>query len=82
MTFPTVHLNGTSKNDLYEAYSEARHQIRLAIEAVANTCPNGRDYYTQGDQVIYRALEEHEARLKQLEAVYEELGQLLEVVSQ
>jgi hypothetical protein len=76
LLIPTIHRNGTDGNDLLEQNSDARHAIRLAIKALQNACPNGRDYYPQGDGVIYQAIEQHTKRLKALEAVHNELGEI------
>jgi hypothetical protein len=46
-TFPTLHLNGTGKNDLRDEYAAAYDAIDKAIEALAAATLNGRDYYPQ-----------------------------------
>lgn len=46
---PTVHLNGTSKEELVQgriAVIEAAQALRDALQRAA---PNARDYYPQGD---------------------------------
>ena len=73
---PTTHLNGTSKQSLLDAISNAVHALHEAGSAVAQTCPNGRDYYPQGDKVIFVALDQHEARMKKLREVIDELEQI------
>ena len=42
---PAVHLNGTSKNELTAALSNAGKAMRDAINALRETAPHGRDYY-------------------------------------
>jgi len=81
MTKPTVHLNGTHRKDLYIQYSDAIAALRDAITALQNAAPNGRDYYPQGDLAIYRAQDEHAARLCKLGEVKKELEGLLEAVA-
>lgn len=81
LVFPTVHRNGTNGNDLLEQITEARHALRIAIKAVENAAPNGRDYYVQGDDVIYKALEQHIDRLAACEWVLNELGQIGEAIA-
>lgn len=42
--FPTIHLNGTSPQELINAIEEAQHAINVAYDALAKTAPNMRDY--------------------------------------
>jgi hypothetical protein len=53
-TFPTLHLNGTGKNDLRDGYANAYDAIDKAIEALANAELNGRDFYPQGPGAYHR----------------------------
>ena len=76
MIVPTVHYNGTPRDALLEGYRAACRAVVAAIEAVAMTAPNGRDYYLQGQQAIADAAEEHRDRMRHLEAVRDELKQL------
>ena len=55
-TFPTLHLNGTGKNDLRDGYADAYDAIDKAIEALANAELNGRDFYPQGPGAYSQAL--------------------------
>ena len=81
MRVPTIHLNGTAKKDLVEALCNAVHAIHEAGKALAQTCPNGRDYYPQGPDAIYRAIEEHIERMSKLSIVAKELEAIaMEVV--
>jgi hypothetical protein len=73
---PTVHLNGTSKESLLEALSNARHAVNEAIGSLANTAPNGRDYYVQGVNALHHAEVEYQARVQALLNVYDELGEI------
>ena len=47
--YPTVHLNGTSKDTLLNAYTAANSALLNALEALEACAPNGRDYYVSGD---------------------------------
>ena len=78
LTKPTVHLNGTSKSELALTLEIAAQAIRSAEMALGQTAPNGRDYYPQGDRVIYKAQDEHLSRLRRLVSVREELELLRE----
>lgn len=81
LTLPTIHLNGTSADDLLEQQCNAASAIREAITAVANAGPNGRDYYPQGPQAFTLATEQHRARLQKLQDVLTELEQLAEYIA-
>jgi len=70
---PAVHLNGTSREHLLEQYADAYHALANAIELVAQTAPNGRDYYVQGDTVIRDATSQHQTRMDRLRSVRGEL---------
>ena len=76
MTKPTIHLNGTAASDLAQGYVAARAAVQDAITAVCKACPNGRDYYPQGQTAIQAAQDEHWARLAMLKAVAAELESL------
>lgn len=76
MTLPTIHLNGTSANDLAEGYRLALNAIDDACQALAGSGPNGRDYYPQGAGALEKALDEHSERLAALEKVKQEVLEL------
>lgn len=76
MTKPTIHLNGTMSADLYDGYTAASDAVRAAIQALAKTGPHGRDYYPQGNGVIFHAVDEHSNRMAMLESVRAELDEL------
>ena len=76
MIFPTIHLNGTSKRELYLAYFTAHNALQDAIDTLAKSAPHGRDYYPQGDSVIYDAAKEHAKRMVTLNNVLRELEEL------
>jgi hypothetical protein len=82
MRTPTVHLNGTSKAELERLNYEAYKAVNAAIDALCNACPNGRDYYPQGNQAISEAMQEHQNRINALFAVKTDLEAILEVVSE
>jgi len=70
---PTVHLNGTSRDELRRAYENASQAVFRALDAVAQASPNGRDYYPQGPDAIITAGKQHRERTKKLHEVLEEL---------
>lgn len=80
LTLPTIHLNGTSKQELFDTYFEALDAIAVARVALTKAAPNGRDYYVQGPLALRQAQAEHACRLQRLETIYDELHALAEHV--
>ena len=81
-TFPTIHLNGSDGKSLLAGYEAAVRAVHAAVEALAETAPNARDYYVQGPEVAYAAQSEHGERVKRLVAVATELETLYWNVSE
>lgn len=70
ITAPTVHLNGTGYQDLWNGYEAAYEAVRAAQEALAKIEFNSRDYYVQGPDAWSKALEhriEQASALRQVE---------------
>lgn len=78
MMLPSVHLNGTSKSELFTMHMAALEAIREAETALAKTAPNGRDFYVQGPGATSDAMNEHRARMVKLADVHKELETILE----
>lgn len=78
MTTPTIHLNGTSKQELADGFELAYDALNAAYDAIKQTAPNGRDFYPQGEWVLSKAIGEHTSRLAQVELLMKEFEQLLE----
>lgn len=76
--FPTIHLNGTNRDDLLEALEQAHEAVRLAQEKLALCGPNARDYYPQEEGAFYVAQEEHSDRMRKLTDVRRELEEQAE----
>ena len=76
MTKPTIHNNGTAAADLTRGYVAATAAVQDAIAHVCAACPNGRDYYPQGQPAMQAAQDEHWARLRLLKQVAAELEEL------
>lgn len=77
---PTVHLNGTNKNDLAEQCYNSYRSIGDAITTLSQNGPNARDYYVQGNEAYRIARDQHVNRLKRLEALQAELLSIFEGV--
>jgi hypothetical protein len=81
MTIPTIHLNGTAAQDLFAALEEAHIAILDAEAKLRATAPNGRDYYVQGPEALYKAQDEHYARCQKLAEVRGDLIALMEGIA-
>lgn len=77
MIVPAIHLNGTSKNALLDAYGEAVVALNMAYNVIKETAPNGRDYYPLGPNALTAATEEHMDRLRRVDAVRIEIEELM-----
>lgn len=76
MMVPTIHLNGTSKQDLLADMLKAYHAIQHAKAALGQASPNGRDYYPQGNGALLIAQDEHRDRIDRLTSVADEIEAL------
>ena len=74
---PTIHLNGTGYDTLYEEYNAAYGAVKKAIDAMYDTTCNGRDYYVQGGSAYYRARDERQAAIDKLSKVKDYLAEVL-----
>lgn len=72
MIYPTVHLNGTSKDALLDPIGEVMGSLVTAINSMPTISPNARDY--NGD--FNRAASEHADRIRRLNEIYSELDAL------
>jgi len=81
LTFPTIHLNGTSAEQPTEDYVNSVQAVDAAIAAVHKMEFHSRDYYVvPGSFPIARA--EHIARLEKLQSVRDELMAIAEHCAQ
>jgi len=83
MTFPTIHLNGSSAKELVKGYEDAARAVNQAMVMLALTGPHGRDYYPQDQRgregkTIDEAYIEHCERMGRLRLVYDELVALVQ----
>jgi len=80
---PSIHTNGTSKEELMNLNLAAVDAVRKAMEALAAAAPHGRDFYIQDDQdhagCAYKvAAAEHQVRATSLGAIFDELNVIVE----
>jgi hypothetical protein len=79
MRKPTIHLNGTDAQSLFEGYRTAHEAVKAAQRALAQCAPNGRDYYGQPSPPpvpFNEAMAEHRARMAALETIERDLETL------
>jgi hypothetical protein len=81
MILPTIHLNGTSKNDLLEGWLKMSHALGDALKLMYSEGPNGRDYYTQGPMGLHTAQAEHEARIVKIKEVQREIDAIVDHIA-
>jgi hypothetical protein len=80
LAIPTIHPNGTSRDELLAQVCEAFLAISEARRKLAQAAPNDRDYYPQGNGAHSHALTEHEARIADLNRIAKELEQMGEAI--
>jgi hypothetical protein len=78
MLVPTVHSNGTAGEVLLDQHTAAAQAVQKAIDAVCDAGPNARDYYVQGPDASLAAQRAHEARVKALKIVRDDLAAIAE----
>ena len=78
LTHPTIHDNGTPARHLADAYSNAADAVNKAVQVMAKSAPNGRDYYTQDEGAYEQAVREHDERRQKLCEVFAELQALMD----
>lgn len=76
LSLPLLSLGGTPKGRLVDGLCEASSALRLALKAVEETCPDGRDYARIGPDALATATAEHRSRMDRLRAVLTEIEAL------
>ena len=83
MKIPTVHLNGTSKDELVQQLNDLYLALGDAMDVLAKAGPNGRDYYPDPGR-MEKAIMQHQRRgqvLRDLRAEIEEEIRLIDEVT-
>lgn len=78
-TFPTVNINGTSRDALVIDYSAALHALEVAMFRLEAVEPHARDYQLAMERYAV-ARREHLDRVRKLRSVSDELMAILEHV--
>lgn len=82
MMIPTIHLNGTSREELIKQLLNASDALLVAIDKLGDASPHGRDYYPQGPDAFLKAHDEHIARIGRLFDVKTEIDSIAEKIDQ
>jgi hypothetical protein len=69
LAIPTVHLNGTSRDELERQLHDAYAAAGVFMEVLRETSPNARDYYVQDDGAFRIAQAQYVERLTKLESI-------------
>jgi hypothetical protein len=75
---PKIHRNGSDGKHLAAKLRAASDALHDAIEAMRETAPNARDYYTNGPNAFKFAAKEHHERIAKVEMVKDDLGKIWE----
>mgnify|MGYP001616820653 CR=1 FL=1 len=81
MKTPSIHLNGTSGDELLTQVCDVVHGLNQALDLMAKAAPHGRDYYVQGDDVFSQARREFDDRVKRIRSVLKEYEEIAMAVS-
>lgn len=68
---PTVHMNGTSRQELIFQQLEVMKAIRVLMGAMRKATPNGRDYYPQNEFAGLMARQQWAASYNDVNKLYE-----------
>lgn len=80
LQIPTVHLNGTAREDLIEQYATALHAIREARRVLESAGPHQRDYPIPVKWQL--ALSQHVHRYLQLSEIENELVAIVDALAE
>jgi len=70
---PIVNMNGTSQEVLLEQVMAAKEAVAIAMKALAEATPHGRDYQTAPAGAYKVARAQHSMRMCKMDEVYKEL---------
>lgn len=77
MMIPTVHRDGTPKDELLRQLQEARDALNEAVRLTRLACPHVRDFAPQGEHALGEALRERRERIDKLVDVLDDFDELL-----
>lgn len=81
MIVPSIHLNGTSRDDLVRQCVQATTALQTALQKLEMATPHPRDYYVQNDPNAGKtARAEHRRRCELVKSVLDEMQALGEAI--
>jgi hypothetical protein len=82
LTYPLVHMNGTSAEGLKKDWCEAHRTLQQAYYKIRECAPHMRDYYPMADAAgkFTAARNEHDARLQRVHDIMDEYEALADEV--
>lgn len=81
MIYPSIHLNGTAKDDLLNQQRQVHKAAQGLLEFLIEAMPHGRDFYVQADQNAGRkAREEHLERIVAVQKIMNETMEIWEEI--
>ena len=78
MIKPTIHLNGSSKQMLFDGWYNAYQKVREALNAIEAIPINARDYYPQGDDTWKMAVMEYTGICIEMNKIKTQLDEIVE----
>lgn len=78
LIFPSVHMNGTSGEELFNQALNAARVLRLSLDAMAAAAPHARDYYIQGADVFTNAQRDYVQRIGKIREVADDMMAIAE----
>jgi hypothetical protein len=78
LCIPTVHLNGTSKDELVGQLRRAIITATALKEFMQEGMPHPRDYYVQGEGIDIRARMHQKVRILKVETIIDDLEAILQ----
>jgi hypothetical protein len=73
---PLIHVNGTSGERLRDEVFIAYGAVGTAVQALTDAAPNARDYYPLGADAFRAAQTAHDARVRRLMEIKDELSKI------
>lgn len=80
MISPTIHLNGTSREQLVREYRELQAAYYRVIEAEVDLTVHGRDYYPQGEHAYRQARWAYLSRTSAARRAYEDVSAIVDLL--
>ena len=80
VTVPTLSLNGSDGKRLQEELEKSARAIQVALGALQETAPHGRDYRNEDE--LYQAVREYRDRMHRLVSIRSEIASCWEGIQE